>query len=111
MSPPTREKPAPPQDRPSHHYTNGSHSTAIVQELHRRRAASRRLPVLECRRSDPWHYQEPGERSYPAAAHHLLELGLTPAPNLLALRSMWKAGGDSRYQADIIVKTWELEAA
>jgi hypothetical protein len=110
VSPPEREKPAPPQDRPSHHYTNGSHSTAIAQELPRRRATSWRLPVLQCGRSDPWFYPEPGERGYAAAAHHLLELGLTPAPSLDGLRLMWKRSGNGRRMAQVVAERWGLVA-
>ena len=104
MSPPEREKPAPPQDRPSHHYASDSHST---QELPRRRAASRRLPVLDCRRSDPWYYQPP-VAGYPDAAAHLLELGLTPAPDIEGLRQMWRRGSCHRRDAARIAQAWEL---
>jgi hypothetical protein len=71
------------------------HATPVGRRLHARRAASYRLPVLECGRSDPWSYGPPSavnlcnalHRSsssdgYVAAAAHLLEHGLTPAPNL-----------------------------
>jgi hypothetical protein len=33
-----------------------------------------------------------------------------PAPNLLALKSMWKAGGESRRAAEAIVEAWDLVA-
>lgn len=89
--------------------------------LTRRRAASRRLPVLDCGRSDPWHYptlsnpkhvsdlpSEWGERGYAAAAHHLIELGLTPAPNRDGLRRMWRRGGCHRRAATLVAQAWEL---
>ncbi|MFZ0718128.1 hypothetical protein [Mycobacterium sp.] len=110
MSPPEREKPA-PTGRLSPKCIAYNDSTAIVQGLHRRRAASQRLPVLDCRRSDPWFYPEPDERGYAdyaAAASHLLELGLTPAPNVPAMRSMWKARGESQRVAWAIAERWEV---
>jgi hypothetical protein len=73
---------------------------------------------LRCRRAAswrkvggaPWHYPAPGERGYPEAALHLIESGLTPAPNREGLRAMWKAGGYSRQSAEIIARAWELVA-
>lgn len=82
-------------------------SKAIARKQRRRRARSWRLPTLDSGRSDPWWYPGPGERGYEDAAGHLLDHGLTPAPNLLALRSMWKAGSDSRRVAQVIVERWE----
>jgi hypothetical protein len=85
--------------------------------LTRRRAASRRLPVLECGRADPWYYESAnGVRQFPleltdgyvAAAHHLLDLGLTPAPNLEGLRQMWRRGSCHRRDAARIAQAWEL---
>jgi hypothetical protein len=55
-------------------------------------------------------YESPCLRGYPEAAAHLLDLGLTPAPNVPALRSMWKAGGHARQCALIIAAAWELVA-
>lgn len=76
----------------------------IVSQL-RRRAASRRLSG-----GDPWWYPPPGERGYPEAAAHLLSCGLTPAPNVAAVRSMWKVGGESRRIAQVIAERWECAA-
>jgi hypothetical protein len=45
---------------------------------------------------------------YEDAASHLLAAGLLPAPNVVALRSMWKAGGRSRRVAQIIAHSWEM---
>jgi hypothetical protein len=81
-----------------------------VARLHRRRAASRRLPVLDSSRSDPWHYEPPRVRGYEEAARHLLGHGLTPAPNSAALRELWKAGGESRAAAEAIADRWGLVA-
>jgi hypothetical protein len=61
MSPPEREKPAPPQDRPSHHYTNGSHSTACGQQAVF--AALRRRP----HRAPVGHYPRGYREGYAAA--------------------------------------------
>jgi hypothetical protein len=72
----------------------------------RRRAASQRLPVLDCRRSDPW-WHEPPTAGYEDAAAHLLERGLTPAPDRDGLRRMWRSG-NSRRMAGLIAQRWEL---
>jgi hypothetical protein len=88
------------------HATNRVQDNAYARQLKLRRAASRRLPD-----GDPWRYNRPGVAGYADAAAHLIELGLCPAPNVPALRAMWKAGGDNRYRAEFIAKTWELVAA
>ena len=46
--------------------------------------------------------------AYEDAAAHLLAVALTPAPNVPAMRAMWKAGGRSRRVAQIIAERWEL---
>jgi hypothetical protein len=85
-------------------------SRAYIDGLRRRRAGSYRLPVLDCGRSDPWHYDEPGERGYLEAAAHLLGHGLTPAPNPAGLSHMRRRGGPARYSAGVIAERWELAA-
>jgi hypothetical protein len=90
--------------------TAGIDLTGSVRQARRRRVTSWRLPVLECRLSDPWFYPEPGDRGYAAAAHHLLELGLTPAPNLDGLRLMWRRSGRSRQAAGLIAQRWGMAA-
>jgi hypothetical protein len=50
-------------------------------------------------------------RAYEAAASHLLGHGLTPAPNVPAMRAMWKRGGPSRRAAELIAEAWKLPAA
>jgi len=93
----------------SHHATPTSNDdTAIARQLRTRRAASQRLPVLDSRRADPWHYEPPRVRGYEQAALHLLGHGLTPAPNSAALRELRKAGGEKRDAADLIAERWEL---
>ena len=90
-------------------------------QLHRRRAASQRLPVLDCGRSDPWHYEQPtaancstalnsSASDYEFAVAHLLEHGLLPAPNPDGLRAMWRRGGSSRQAAAVIARAWEMVA-
>ena len=115
MSPPERES------RPGGYSGTAAKSTARTDHdlircrrrrlpLRARRVASWRLPVLEsCGRSDPWHY-EPPTTGYEAAALHLLELGLTPAPNIPAMQAMWTAGGESRRAVQIVAERWELAA-
>jgi hypothetical protein len=106
-----------PPDResaPQGHHNPGSasnqHHHHIGDQLRRRRGASYRLPVLDSCHSNPWWCELPSERGYAQAAEHLLNCGLTPAPNLAALRSMWKAGGASRRAAQVIAERWELAA-
>jgi len=104
MHPPkTTKKPAPPQSRQSRNSPNVN----IITSRCRRRDASWRLPALESGRFDPWHY-EPPTAGYEDAAAHLLELGLTPAPDIPALQAMWKSGRDSRAVAQLIVERWGL---
>jgi hypothetical protein len=67
-----------------------SHSAA----LRRRREASRRLPVLDCGRSDPWHYDEVPLTDHQLdgaadAAEHLLALGLAPVFDMVTIRALW----------------------
>jgi hypothetical protein len=106
-------------DRPSTSQTNQLHSHAAADtaqsnrtcgQMRARRAASQRLAALDSGRSDPWWYPGPGERGYAAACAHLLELGLTPAPNPAGLRAMWMAGGQSRRAAAVIAARWGLVA-
>ncbi|WP_375488022.1 hypothetical protein [uncultured Mycobacterium sp.] len=79
----------------------------MPRQLRARRAASWRLPVLDSGRSDPWHYLPPGVRGYPDAATHLLDHGLTPAPNREGLQVLWRRGGHSRRAAQFIAERWE----
>jgi hypothetical protein len=80
-----------------------------VAGLHMRRSASWRLAELESRRSDPWWYA-PSSAGYEDAAAHLLELGLTPAPNREGLRRMRRRGAHSRRAAELIAERWDLVA-
>lgn len=118
MSPPEREEPGPTPETGPHHKALADTKTNqpnlsvqprqcgfdTVAGLHRRRAASRRLPG-----SDPWWY-EPPTAGYEIAAAHLLSHGLTPAPDPEGLREMWKSGGDQRLDAQIIASRWDLSA-
>jgi hypothetical protein len=97
------------------HTTNATDVTAIAVQLRRRRAASYRLPVLDSGRADPWYYDrpEPSERTvegYCAAATHLLALGLVPAPDLDAMRLMWRRDVEQRRLAQYIAERWEVAA-
>jgi hypothetical protein len=96
-------------------HTNAPHGTAIAVQLRRRRAASYRLPVLDCGRSDPWYYDdpEPSERAadgYYATARHLLAAGMLPAPNVPAMRLMWRRDVEQRELARYIAERWEVSA-
>jgi len=83
----------------------------MSSQLCRRRAASWRLPVLDSSgRPDPWHYEPSGTTGYKDAVVHLLSLGLTPAPDLLALQAMWRADAESRRAAQVVAERWGLVA-
>lgn len=83
---------------------NIRNDTGIAREMRLRRAASRRLPG-----GDPWGRHEPiGERGYPEAVAHLLEVGLLPAVDREGLGVMWKRGGSSRQTAEFIADAWGL---
>ena len=60
-----------------------------------------------CWGRDPLHACNPGVDGYEAAAAHLLSVGLTPAPNIPAMRVMWRHGGDGRRLARTISEFWE----
>jgi hypothetical protein len=103
----------PPKWRTGPHPETGTHHTQTTTAQSNaycvglRRAASRRLEALDCGRSDPWWY-EPTTVGYEAAALHLLEHGLTPAPNREGLQAMWRRGGHCRQAAEFIAEAWEL---
>ena len=87
-----------------------------IAGLRRRRAASRRLPVLDhSGRADPWYYDRPAPSEhetdgYCAAAAHLLAAGLLPAPDLGAMRIMWRRDTEQRNLARHIAERWEVAA-
>jgi hypothetical protein len=70
----------------------------------------RHSPGSATTNNQPYLTTTPSERGYVEAAHHLLNHGLTPAPNLPALRAMWKAGGAHRRAAQVIAERWEVAA-
>lgn len=87
-----------------------------IAGLHRRREASRRLPVLPCGHADPWRYHDADEITekyvdgYRDAAQHLIDVGLTPAPNLRAMRVMWRRGAGEQRLAVRLAERWEVAA-
>jgi hypothetical protein len=81
-----------------------------LRQLHLRRAAAHRLPVLASGHSDPWRYAPPTAAGYAEAAAHLLEHGMLPAPNRDGLQAMWRSGGRSQQAAVYIARAWELVA-
>ncbi len=48
--------------------------------------------------------------AYSAAAQHLLDHGVTPAPNVPAMRVMWRRGGADQRLARRISERWEMVA-
>jgi hypothetical protein len=109
---PEREEPGPtPETGPNHKAladttTNTGNDTAMARRL--RRAASWRLPELGGR-SDPW-WHEPPTAGYEAAAVHLLDHGLLPAPDRDGLRQMWRRGAHHRQAAVRVAQAWEFVA-
>jgi hypothetical protein len=92
----------------SRNQTATAQFTIYCRQLHLRRAASRRLPILDhLGLSDPWHYGRPAA-GYPEAAEHLLGLGLLPAADRDGLRVMYRRGGSCRQAAKVIAQAWGL---
>jgi hypothetical protein len=95
-----------------------SHTNGLdyIAGIRRRRAAKHRVPVQECgRHADPWPCRcydtpESPERNaagYRAAARHLIKAGLLPAPNLGAMRTMWRLDVENRELARYIAERWQ----
>jgi len=88
--------------------------TNYIHGLRQRRAATYRLPVLDCGHADPWtcHHHRPKltGRSWLDAAAHLLEQGLLPAPDLDAMRTAWRTGGADRALALKVAERWDVAA-
>lgn len=91
-------------------------TTSYLAGLHRRREAAADLRPMLCGCRDPWpcrHYEEPVSITdqfvdgYRDACEHLLAEGLTPAPNVDALRVMWRRGGQEQRLAMRITELWE----
>jgi len=87
-----------------------------IEGLRHRRIATQRIPELACGHVDPWTpacRNESTDRcidGYRDAAQHLLAHGLTPAPNIAAMRDMWKRGGADQLLAVQIANLWEVSA-
>ncbi|KAA1249805.1 hypothetical protein F0Q45_13045 [Mycobacterium simiae] len=87
-----------------------------VAGLHRRRAHAYRVPRCDCGCPDPWtcrcdNHDEVTEQyvdGYRDAAQHILDAGLTPAPNVRAMRVMWRRGGSEQRLAQRISEPWEV---
>jgi hypothetical protein len=82
-----------------------------VAGLHRRRAASRRTPRLDCGCPDPWpcRCSEPplSEKMIDAgrdAALHLLDSGNVPVLKFETLQALWRRGGADHVLAQ---KVWD----
>lgn len=72
-------------------------TTDITADLRRRRDASRRLPILESGRADPWFYAPPAAedenlQGVIAAAQHLLAHDLQPLISPDMCRMLWRCG-------------------
>lgn len=71
-----------------------------------------RLSCCECRDPAGCRHHRPQSQTqldaYRAAAEHLLSLDLPPAPDVVAMRVMWRRGGASQRLAVLIAQRWEL---
>jgi hypothetical protein len=90
---------------------------SIPVQLRRRRDAALRLEPLVCGCRDPWpcrcHDYEQSDVQFDAyqdAAQHLMELDLSPGPDVVAMRRMWRRGGHSQRLAMEIADRWEVTA-
>lgn len=132
VGPPESERPAPPQDRPSHRVTDTPQLTAksdnkpgsalvwipctrppvpqdTRSQLARRRDAARRLAPLDCGCRDGW----PCRCTLPPlsdkmidagrdAALHILESGRVPLLEIEILQALWRRGGTERQLATML---------
>lgn len=69
----------------------------VLPALKRRRAASRRMPVLGCGNADPWRYAEPALSDHQLdgwaqAAEHLTAIGCRPIVPVDIARALWRRG-------------------
>lgn len=98
-----------PEAQPHHKAS----ATDYIAGLRRRRAETYRRPKLDCGCVDPWtnrHDEQITDNyvdGYRDAAEHLLASGLAPAPNLPAMRTMWKRGGNEQRLAMRIAELWQ----
>ena len=112
-----RKRPAPPQSRPPRNDTSAAYSIAqprqcafdTVAGLRRRRAASQRVPPLDCGCPDPWpcRCSRPplSERMIDAgrdAALHILDAGKVPLLEIEVLQALWRRGGADRVLAELL---------
>ena len=88
-----------------------------IQQLRQRRDAASRLPVLDCGHRDPWTCRHDPVTvtdryidGFRDAAKHLLASGMTPAPDLTAMRALWRRGGAERDLVRAIAERWEIAA-
>jgi hypothetical protein len=95
------------------------HTNSYVDGLRRRRESARRLAILDCGCSDPWGHRchdtivTPTDievDAYIQTALMLLDLCMTPAPNIPAMRVMWRRGGADRRLVQRISSLWEVSA-
>lgn len=103
------------QTTTANHHEAGS--TLYSSALRGRRDASRRSEPLACGCRDPWTCMcfdgEPTEKAvdgYAAAVDHLNSCGLAAAPNIAAMRVMWRRGGDDRQLVRDIASRWGVSA-
>ena len=88
-------------------------------QLRRRRVWSYKCPPLNCcpcrdplgcRCHNPARINDQYVDGYQDAAQHLLTEGLPPAPNVAALRRLWRRGGQDQRLARRVAELWEVSA-
>lgn len=91
--------------------------SVLAQMKRRQYIAIRSAPLncgcrdpLVCRCGRPDEVTEQYVDGYRDAAHHLLSQGLTPAPNIAAMRVLWRRGGDEQRLAVRLSELWEVAA-
>jgi hypothetical protein len=90
-------------------------TTHYIAGLHRRRAATYRVPPLDCNCRDPWTCRcrsdaQPSERmvdAYRDAALTISAVGLTPALFVPEGRALWRRGRADRDLVRAISSRWE----
>jgi hypothetical protein len=92
-------------------------SQQYIAGLRRRRAATYRVPRLECGScADPWTCRcyddpEPTPRmvdAYRDAVQTISGAGMTPAAFVPEMRAMWRRGGEYRRLAQTIAERWQV---
>jgi hypothetical protein len=115
--PPQTERNGPVHGRAASKINHRQAADAVqcIAGLRRRRAAARRLPVLDSGRSDPWSYDRsrPSDKTvdaYQEAALHIFDAGMCPAAFMPEMRALWRRGGEDQRLVRDISERWPVTA-